>query len=257
MVASPAGRDLSALRALGRFCAAQGLEVTLAPEVVEAFVVAGLHGRAPWTKGTYRSTLRSMAGRPRPALATPFPPSPALAPYTSAEVAELASIAAAQPSAYRRASALCFLALGIGAGLRPGELVGAVGPDIACRRGGIEVKTAGRAVPVTGCFADVLARAARQAGAGHLFRPGRAGAGSKNLVNGLAEDLRADPAAPKLSSGRARSTFICSHLAAGTPLRELLYVAGIVEVESLLRYCRHVPGAPGSKAELRRRLRQE
>lgn len=102
MVASPAGRDLSALRALGRFCAAQGLEVALAPEVVEAFVVAGLHGRAPWTKGTYRSTLRSMAGRPRPALATPFPASPALAPYTSAEVAELASIAAAQPSAYGR-----------------------------------------------------------------------------------------------------------------------------------------------------------
>ena len=31
---------------------------------------------------------------------------------------------------------------------------------------------------------------------------------------------------------------------------------GIVEVESLLRYARHVVGAPASKAALRRRLRQ-
>ena len=56
------------------------------------------------------------------------------------------------------------------------------------------------------------------------------------------------------SSGRARSTFICSHLAAGTPLRQLLHMADISEVESLLRYARLVPGAPRSKAELRRRL---
>ena len=66
----------------------------------------------------------------------------------------------------------------------------------------------------------------------------------------------ADPAAPEAFFWAGRSSFICDHLAAGTPLRELLYMAGIAEVESLLRYARHVPGAPSSKAELRKRLRE-
>jgi hypothetical protein len=57
--------------------------------------------------------------------------------------------------------------------------------------------------------------------------------------------------------GRARSSFICDHLAAGTPIGQVLYLSGICEAESLLRYARHVPGVPGSKAELSKRLRSE
>ncbi len=49
---------------------------------------------------------------------------------------------------------------------------------------------------------------------------------------------------------RCRASFICDHLAAGTPLRELLAITGICEAESLARYARHVRGAP-SKAVLR------
>jgi len=52
--------------------------------------------------------------------------------------------------------------------------------------------------------------------------------------------------------GRCRATFICDHLAAGTPLDELLASTGIREAESLARYARHVQGAP-SRAALRAR----
>jgi hypothetical protein len=83
-----------------------------------------------------------------------------------------------------------------------------------------------------------------------VFRPGPADRGYKNFVTNFAGGLAADPAAPALSLRRARSSFISGHLAAGTPLGELLAITGIGEAESLARYARHVSGAP-SKAVLR------
>ena len=67
-----------------RFGSAQGWGQSppLCPPVVEAFVVAGLAGRAATTKGTYRSVLRSLGGSARPERATPFSGSPAQAPYS-------------------------------------------------------------------------------------------------------------------------------------------------------------------------------
>jgi len=245
------------LAVLGRFGSAQGWGPgpQLCPPVVEAFVVAGLPGRAPSTKGTYRSVLRLLGASATPGLATPFSGSPAKAPYSSKEREELFAIAASQRQAWRRRSALALLALGMGAGLRAGELAAAVGDDILCRPGSVAVRVgAGRVVPVRGPYAKAVAELAGQAGPGYLFCPGGADRAYKNFVNNFCYTLGADPAAPRLSAGRARSSFICDHLAAGTPLGELLYLSGICEVGSLLRYTRHVPGAPRSKAELRRRL---
>ena len=228
------------------------------PEVVEAFVVSGLPGRAAATKGTYRSELRRTAGWSRLALATAFPGSPAEAPYSPVEEAELLAVATSQRSPARRSSALSLLALCAGAGTRAGELVAVTGDDVRSGRGGVSVRVAGRAVPVGGPYAKFLAGQAKDAGPEYHFRPGRtAEPPSKNLVNGFWEKLACDPGAPRFSSGRARPTFICGHLAAGTPLRRLLYIAGIEEVGSLLRYARLVPGAPASKAELRRGLAEE
>ena len=167
-------------------------------------------------------------------------------------------MAACQRSAWRRSSAVAALALGIGAGLRAGELATATGDDVIVSPSGVAVRVAtraGRVVPVAPPYAPALASLAKGVGAGYLFCPGRADRAYKNFVNNFCYTMQADPAAPRLSSGRRRSSFICDHLAAGTSLRELLYIAGISEVESLLRYARHIRGAPGSKAELRKRLR--
>jgi integrase len=149
---------------------------------------------------------------------------------------------------------------GAGAGLRPGELAALRGSDVT-RGGGRAVVhvTAGpgRAVPVAPAYARRAAELARRAGDGFVFRPGPADRGYKNFVNGFARCLAWDPGAPPLSVGRARSSFICDHLAAGTPLRTLLAITGIAEAGSLARYARHVPGVTASKAALRARWHAE
>ena len=69
-----------------------------------------------------------------------------------------------------------------------------------------------------------------------MFRPGPADRSDKNFVTNLALGLAADPAAPRMPMGSAQSTFICGHLAAGTPVPVLLAVTGIAEAGSLARY---------------------
>ena len=189
---------------LALFCAAQGLEVALLPELVEAFVAEGLPGKAASTKGTYRSVLRSLGGSGRPVLAPPFSGSAARAPYNAGERAELASVAASQPSPWRRASASAFLALGIGAGLRAGELAAATGDDVIAGRGRVRVHVgAGRVVPVAGVYAKDLACQAKNASTSHLFCPGGANRRYRNFVSNFCYELDADPAAPEvvLSAG--------------------------------------------------------
>ena len=105
-------------------------------------------------------------------------------------------------------------------------------------------------VPAGPGYAVRAAGLAANAGDGHLFRPGPADRGYKNFVTNFARTLAADPAAPRLTVSRCRPGFICDHLAAATPLRELLAITGICQAESLARYARHVDGAP-AKAVLR------
>jgi integrase len=224
--------------------------------VIEAFCVAGLPGARPSTRGTYRSALYRLAlpvhGAPGQR-GTPFAGARPPAPYSPAERAELSAIAAAQRDAARRASALTVVVFGIGAGLRPGELVALRGSDVTRHGRRVSVQVSGpaaRVVPVTPAYAGRAAGLAAAAGQAHLFRPGPAGRGYKNFVTNFARALTADPAASRLTPGRCRSSFICDHLAAGTPLRELLAITGICQAESLARYARYAGGAP-PKAALR------
>jgi integrase len=264
----PAGRVTGpALRGLSRFAETRGLpasrESWLDYDVIEAFCVAGLAGRAPSTRGTYRSALYRLAEAmhgPAGQRATPFPGARAPAPYSPAERAELAALAAAQRDPAKRSSALAVIVFGIGAGLRPGELVALRGGDVFRRGRQVMVQVSGpsaRVVPVTAGYAGRAWELARRAGSGFVFRPGPAARGYKNFVTNFARGLAADPAAPALSMRRARSTFICGHLAAGTPVPVLLAITGIAEAGSLARYARHVPGISSSTGALRARCRAE
>ncbi len=264
----PAGSvTATALRGLSRFAESRGVpagrEFLLDYDVIEAFCVVGLAGRACSTRGTYRSALYRLAvaacGPPgqRP---TPFPGSRAAAPYSAAERAELAALAAAQRDAARRSSALALVVFGIGAGLRPGELVALRGDDVIQqgRQAAVHVGgPAARLVPVTPDYAGRARELARRAGSGFVFRPGPAGRGYKNFVSNFTRGLTADPAAPRLSLRRARATFICHHLAAVTPVPVLLAITGIAEAGSLARYARHLAGVSSSKGTLRARWRAE
>ena len=260
-------RARSVLARLAEFGAGQGVPATpqwlLDYDVIEAFCVRGCAGRALATRGTYRSVLYRLAGPVHGVpeqRGTPFPGAKAPAPYSSGEQAELAAIAAAQRDPAKRSPALAMVVFGIGAGLRPGELVELRGDDIVRHGRQVMVRVGGpaaRAVPVTSRYAGRAGGLARRAGAGFVFRPGPAERGYKNFVNGFARSLAADPAAPGLSMRRARASFICGHLAAGTPVPVLLAVTGIAEAGSLARYARHVPGISSSKGALRARWRAE
>lgn len=251
------------MRSLRAFAYARGIpaaaECLLDYDVIEAFCVAGLSGRALSTRGTYRSLLYQLARQVHGApgqRATPFPGSRAPAPYSPGERAELAAVARAQRDPAKRSSALAMVVFGLGAGLRPGELAMLHGSDVRRRGGQAVVDVPGRmprAVPVASRHAGLALELAQLASRGFVFRPGPADRGYPNFVNDFARYLVADPAAPRLSVNRARSSFICDHLAAGTPLPVLLAMAGIAEPESLARYARHVTAMTASKAVLRAR----
>jgi integrase len=259
----PAGSVTApALRGLSRFARTRGIpagrEFLLDYDVIEAFCVAGLPGRASSTRGTYRSALYRLAmpvhGEPG-WRATPFAGARAPAPYSLAERAELAAMAAAQRDPVKRASALAVAVSGIGAGLRPGELVALRGNDVIRHGRRVRVHVSGpatRVVPVTSAYARRAAGLAAGAGNTRLFRPGPADRGYKNFVTNFARTLAVDPATPRLTLSRCRSSFICGHLAAGTPVEKLLAITGICQAESLARYARHVDGGP-AKAVLRAR----
>ena len=264
----PAGSVTApALRGLSRFADSRGIpaswEFLLDYDVIEAFCVAGLRGRASSARGTYRSALYRLAEAahgPPGRRATPFAGARAPAPYSRGERAELAALAAAQRDAAKRASALALVVFGIGAGLRPGELVALRGGDVTRHGRQVMVHVSGpaaRVVPVTADYAGRAWELARRAGSGHVFRPGTADRGYKNFVTNFALGLAADPAAPRMSLRRARSAFICGHLAAGTPVGVLLAITGIAEAGSLARYARHVAGISSSKGALRARCRAE
>jgi integrase len=259
-------RARSVLALLARFAAGRGIPAApallLDYDVVEAFCVHGCAGRASSTRGTYRSVLYQLAGQVHGEpgqRATPFAGARAPAPYSAAERADLAAVARAQRDPAKRSSALAMVVFGIGAGLRPGELAALHGSDVARRGGRVAVQVSGgpvlRVVPVAPRYAGRALALGRAAGEEFVFCPGPANRAYKNFVNVFAARLARDPDAPALSMSRARSSFLCDHLAAGTPLPVLLAMAGIAEAESLARYARHVPGMTSSKAALRARWR--
>ena len=225
--------------------------------------MAGLAGRAASTRGTYRSALYRLAEAahgPAGQRATPFPGARAPAPYSPGGAGGAGRGRGRPARPGETSSALALVVFGIGAGLRPGELVALRGGDVARHGRQVMVRVSGpaaRVVPVTSRYAGRAWELARRAGSGFVFRPGPAGRSYKNFVTNFARGLAADPAAPRLSMRRARSTFICGHLAAGTPVPVLLAVTGIAEAGSLARYARHVPGISSSKGALRARWRAE
>jgi integrase len=254
----PSKRAGYVVRGLSSFYGHLGIDdPPLVVPVIEAYCLRGLSHRRSATRGTYRSVLRRLSDDPRPKAAPRFVGSRAQPPYSAAEGAELFVIARAQRTAWRRRSALALVALGMGGGLRAGEIVAARRCDVVVSASGVELHVAGelsRIVPVVGEAAQVLGRLSRGDAALHLFHPEEADRSYANFVNDFCRHVVHDPSSPKLSVARLRSSFVCEHLSAGTKLAELLALTGIHEVESLLYYSRHVEGAPHSKAGLRRAL---
>jgi len=227
------------------------------PHVVEAFLLIGCSTLSAHSLGTYRSTLRRIGGAPQTTRG--FRASPVPAPYDDRDLAGLWARANHQTSRARIDNATVLLAAMVGAGLRPRELAHLHGSDVVCASGRVALRVAGassRRVPVSETYADILVGLVSER-RDYLFRPGATVRDTKNLVGEIAARLVGDPDGVALSSGRCRSTFLCTHLANDTPLRELCALAGLRDVESLLRYARHVASAPQTKAELRALMKRQ
>ena len=202
-----AGDDCHGAAGLSRFADARGVppggEFLLDYDVIVAFCVPAWRAgrRRPGartgrrcTGSPRRRTARRGSGRRRSRVG-------GAGAYSPAERAELAAVAAAQRDPAKRSSALAMVVSGIGAGLRPGELVALRGDDIVRHGGQVMVQVGGppaRVVPVTSRYASRAWELARRAGSGFVFRPGPADRSCKNFVTNFARGLAADPAAPAL-----------------------------------------------------------
>jgi integrase len=249
-------RDRSVMARFEAFCASEGVVSptdALGDEaIVAAFLTIGCRGLEAHSLGTYRSVLARIAGV-RYRSVHEFGASRAPRPYTSKEVAALWSMAQNQPSPPRTERAKVMLSAMLGAGLRPGELARALRRDVVCLGPQTLIVVRGsptRTVSALFPYGRELARSADRTSL-HLFRPGASARDQKNLVGEVCAGLVHDPDEVSLLARRARTTFICGHLKAGTPLLKLCGIAGLKDVESLLRYARYVEGAPSSKAQLR------
>jgi integrase len=253
-----AARARNVGRSLERFASAQGLGV-VGPNgaLVEAYCALGIPGRKPSTKGTYRSVLRQEARLDKAKGAPRYAGAPAASPYSGPERAELYSLACAQPGTWKRHDALVVLALGIGAGLRTGEIVAAARADVSRSQSRVRLEVGGprsRTVVVEAPWDAVAFVEAERVGQGHLFHPGDADRGYHDFLNVVCRILVRDPGAPRLTVARCRSSYVFDRLSDGVALGAILAATGICEVESLLRYTRYLESAPQSKAALRRAL---
>jgi hypothetical protein len=216
----PAGREraknlLWAAGKLADWALPLGLEpapgVLLHPWTVERFTrcAPGLSGAARRTLRTnLRFTGRLVVPHLYPADA-PLPRDRAKQPYSAAEIGGFLALAAAQPTAERRARAAGLVCLGAGAGLIRADLRDVRGSDVAQRSGGVVVTVRGarpRAVPVLARYHRPLLAAARAAGDGLVC--GGSENGRRNLANRLVASLDGGGGLPRLDTSRLRATWL-------------------------------------------------
>lgn len=243
-------RTISILRGISRFCSNNGIDShslpLIAPEILEAYLVQGLSHRTSSTKGTYRSVITNILGID--ALdGLSFRGSIAKEPYSIGEIAGLISNARSQNKAWRRSSGLAMIALSIGGGCRAQELRNLKGGDLTTA-GNLTIGD--RTVPLRPPWNQILGSIGRKDDQ-FFFHPGAVRRNYKNFINDFAYDLNQDPGSVRFQMSRARSSFIRDRWNEAMPLADLLEMAGIREVESLMRYVDHLDGAPKTKAGLR------
>jgi integrase len=255
-------RDASVLRRFEVFCAQEGIGTPIRAlrdeAIMEAFLVIGCRHLAPHSLGTYRSVLVRLAQVAHRGCRD-FPGSRASAPYDALDEVALWSMAEHQSSYSRITRAKVLLCATLGAGLHPSEVAQLRAEDVTKSGRTVTIWVGGvapRRVPVRSPYGSALIAMAKGS-LGYLFRPGATRRGRKNLIGEVCAAVERDFDEVALASGRARSTFLCAHLRAGTPLRDLCQIAGLIEVESLARYAHYVDGAPTSKAQLRAQARAE
>ena len=232
---SPADRRTRRqLRRLSDWATGEGLpldrEVILDPDTVERFVQVGLAGDR--SRATYRAVLRRVG--PLLTKRAPWELRPASVarrqvapPYTAEEVQLLRTDALDQPTAPRRRAARALLALGLGAGLDGRWATRVASQDVTQTSSGVRVRVeepAERSVVALADWEGELVALGETAG--DEFLVGGRSLSSRRTGH-LTAQLVVPTGQPPLTPARLRSTWLLTHLAAGTRLPELCRAAGL------------------------------
>lgn len=226
----------------------KGLELDAARmfrrRMVEEFVHRGMDSFTRGSRATYRSVLLAIVDAVTPPSDQPFPiprsdPTP---PYSAAEIAALRSWARAQGSAVRRTDASVLLAMGFGAGLATRELLSVRADDVDVRGDDMHILVWSgrpRLVPVLPAWQPGLREALSERDQDQwVFRVGRTGVRSAQVTDflhrGHTTELDVRPA-------RMRTTWLLTHLQAGTSPGDLLRIAGLEHLAALDRLHRFLP----------------
>ena len=233
-------------------------------DVVEDYVAHGLASMAGSTGTTARRVLRRVIAGSRGPLQSRRPGpgfQPTNPPYTADEVDALLLWAQHQPSAVRGQALLALLVLGLGAGLGNRDIAHVRGTDIARdpASGAVLVNVrsgpAPRTVPLLARYETEALRLAEAAGDGWFVNPGVSlrGTGPGPHVHAQSETASPGDGVPPFLTLRARTTWVCHHLAAGTRVDVLAAAGGFKNGNMGARYASLLqpPAADAAIAMLR------
>lgn len=230
---------LHAAAHLGAWCVSEQVPVrsdtALRDTTIERFCAAAVRdGRhSTTTRSTIRSRLRCLAAHQnvpgnRPA-SPPLARSRVRPPYTASEIAAFLSLARNQGSRDKRSRLLALLYCGLGAGCAPADFRNLRGHDIGRLDDRCVVVniTSGRArqVPVLERYGPGLFDIANECGQNFLLggrKPDR-----RSVTTSLLARVEGGADLPALEPGRLRSTWLATHLAAGTRMDILMTAAGL------------------------------
>jgi len=216
------------------------------PHNVERSVTKAMAGLQPRTRATYRSLLRRVGpilAPDAPWQPAPLPISPKSAPkpYSDAELAALWQGIDSAPTPFRWRVEM-FAVVGLGIGVIEPCVWDLTTRDVTGDTIGSVIAVAGRRprrVPLLhtyqGRFDALVARL--PAGSTLLRTTGS----SKNRTHKLLARINGPSCLVRLDPARMRSTWLCWHLRAGTPLLELTEAAGLESTKGLAGLLGYVP----------------
>ena len=234
-------RCIRALAYLTSWCVDQHIPIdvehVLDPDTVERYCTEGLNGTdaaVSRVRGDLRRLGRTLtATAPWEPLPAPLSRTKLAPPYSRAELAVIERDIARQATSLRRQTAKAAWLLGLGAGL-DGRWNTKVRGTAVKKVGGLAVvevpDPAARRVVVRAGFAEELLGLAAVAGEGLVVGDRKV---SKNSPSEFAADITIDGGRLEFSPARLRSTWLVSHLEAGTQLPVLLRAAGMRTFGSL------------------------
>lgn len=234
------------------------IDVVFRRSVIGHYVATGASEYKPAGRGNLRSQLLRMSEVLLPESVqqrlAPLPPSDPTRPYKPKEIASLLAWAEWQSTAARRANARTLLSLGLGAGLSATEIGHLRIDDIRVDHQGVVAHIVGeraRDVPLLRAWESILVDRRQQlAGERWAFRENHTNF-YPNLISNFVNRSRVTVVRPQAQ--RMRTTWLVTHLSAGTPPAVLLAAAGVDSLGALGRYLQFVE--PVDELEARSALR--